>query len=278
MLFALGVKSLFVTSVHVFLGVTGIAVKSYLHSATQKNESTIHRRIIFILIKLVCSFLITKILFNPHKRLYLIFLCISSFRFLRLQGPLHNFGLLWKWFKLKPSVLKGWNELIDTPVHIWWTKTSTGKWSWTPILKCRSSVTPSRSVGQAEILPLPTIIGETVILHLECKERVQNRLTWHLLSQVLKVELLVRIVGIVRQHLKAGGKITISRFNQEGAFLGVIFGPEGVVTVEFGWLLVHAREYRLVSDSKLVKHRHCNRYWKFKFYFLFNQCERKKLL
>ena len=92
---------------------------------------------------------------------------------------------------------------------------------------------------------------------------MQHRLTRHLLSQVLKVELLVRIVGIARQHLKAGGKITISRFNQEGAFVGVIFGPEGVVTVSFQswlWLLVHAREYRLVSDSKFVKHRHCNRY------------------
>ena len=67
---------------------------------------------------------------------------------------------------------------------------------------------------------------------------MQHRLTRHLLSQVLKVELLVRIVGIARQHLKAGGKITISRFNQEGAFVGVIFGPEGVVTVEFPKLVM----------------------------------------
>ena len=182
---------------------------------------------IFISIMLVCSFLVTKILFDPHNRLYLIFLCILSFRFLGVQGPLHNFGLLWNWLKFKPSVLKSWNELTNTLVHIWWTRPSTGEWSWNPILKWRSSVTPNRSVGQAEILPLPTIIGETVILHLECKERVQHRLTRHLLSQVLKVELLVRIVGITRQHLKAGGKITISRFNQEGAFVGVIFGPEG---------------------------------------------------
>ena len=63
---------------------------------------------------------------------------------------------------------------------------------------------------------------------------MQHRLTRHLLSQVLKVELLVRIVGIARQHLKAGGKITISRFNQEG----VNFGPEGVVTVEFPKLVM----------------------------------------
>lgn len=37
-------------------------------------------------------------------------------------------------------------------------------------------------LGQVEILPLPTIIGETAILRLEFEERVQHRLTRHLLS------------------------------------------------------------------------------------------------
>ena len=46
------------------------------------------------------------------------------------------------------------------------------------------------------------------------------------------------IVEIARHHLKAGGKITVSRFNQERAFVGVIFGPEGVVTVEFPKLVM----------------------------------------
>ena len=49
-------------------------------------------------------------------------------------------------------------------------------------------------LGQVEILPLPTIIGETAILRLEFEERVQHRLTRHLLSYLL-------------------GKITISSFN-----------------------------------------------------------------
>ena len=40
---AQGGKTLFVTSVHVFLGVTGISVKSYLHSATQKNNPSLFR-------------------------------------------------------------------------------------------------------------------------------------------------------------------------------------------------------------------------------------------
>lgn len=110
---------------HVFLRVTRIAVKSYLHSATQKNEQAIHRRIIFIFMKLLCSFLVTKMVFIPFR--------ILSFRFLRLHDPLHNFGLLWNWLKLKLSVLRDWNDLTDTPVHIWWTRTTTGVWSWTPI-------------------------------------------------------------------------------------------------------------------------------------------------
>ena len=37
-------------------------------------------------------------------------------------------------------------------------------------------------LGKVEILPLPTIIGETAILRLEFEERVQRRLTRHLLS------------------------------------------------------------------------------------------------
>ena len=110
---------------HVFLRVTIIAVKSYLHSATQKNEQAIHQRIIFIFMKLLCSFLVTKMIFIPFR--------IISFRFLRLHDPLHNFGLLWNWLKLKLSVLRDWNDLTDTPVHIWWTRTTTGEWSWTPI-------------------------------------------------------------------------------------------------------------------------------------------------
>ena len=110
---------------HVFLSVTRIAVKSYLHSATQKNEQAIHRRIIFIFMKLLCSFLVTEMIFIPFR--------IISFRFLRLHDPLHNFGLLWNWLKLKLSVLRDWNDLTDTPVHIWWTRTTTGEWLWTPV-------------------------------------------------------------------------------------------------------------------------------------------------
>ena len=91
----------------------------------------------------------------------------------------------------------------------------------------------NRSVDQAQILPLPTIRGEPVILRLEFKERVQRRLTRHLSCRVLEIELLVKIVGIARQHLKAGGKITFSRFSQEEAFASVIFRPEGAVSVEF---------------------------------------------
>ena len=90
----------------------------------------------------------------------------------------------------------------------------------------------NRSVGQAQILPLP-INGEPVILRLEFKERVQRRLTRHLSCRVFEIELLVTIVGIARQHLKAGGKIIISRFTQVEAFAGVIFRPEGAVSAEF---------------------------------------------
>ena len=94
-------------------------------------------------------------------------------------------------------------------------------------------VDSNRSVGQAQILPLPIIRGEPVILRLEFKERVQRRLTRHLSCRVFEIELLVTIVGIARQHLKAGGKIIISRFTQVEAFAGVIFRPEGAVSAEF---------------------------------------------
>ena len=99
-------------------------------------------------------------------------------------------------------------------------------------------VESNRSVDQAQILPLPTIRGEPVILRLEFKERVQRRLTRHLSCRVLEIELHVKIVGIARQHLKAGRKIPISRFNQEEAFAGVIFRPEGAVSVEFPKLVM----------------------------------------
>lgn len=62
---------------------------------------------------------------------------------------------------------------------------------------------------------------------------MQRRFTRYLSCRVLEIELLVKIVGIARQHLKAGGKIIISRFSQEEAFAGVIFRPEGAVSVEF---------------------------------------------
>ena len=60
----------------------------------------------------------------------------------------------------------------------------------------------------------------------------------HLSCPVLEIELLVEIVGIASQYLKAGGKITISRFNQGEAFAGVIFRPEGAVSVEFPKLVM----------------------------------------
>ena len=124
-------------------------------------------------------------------------------------------------------------------------------------------VDSNRSVGQAQILPLPTIRGEPVILRLEFKERVQRRLTRHLSCRVLEIELLVKIVGIASQHLKAGGKITISRFNRKRHLLVSSLDRRVLSVLSFQswlWLLVHARGYGLVSDSKLVKHLHCNKY------------------
>ena len=79
---------------------------------------------------------------------------------------------------------------------------------------------------------------------------MQLRLTFHLLSQVLEVELLVAIVGIAGQHLKAIGlKTSLTRFNQEETFTCVIFWPKGVVLVEFPKLIIVAGTFTSIWRS-----------------------------
>ena len=97
-------------------------------------------------------------------------------------------------------------------------------------------------LGQVEILPLPTIIGETAILRLEFEERVQHRLTRH---EEISIRSLFP-VSIRKGHLLLSslGRRVLSLLSFQSWL----------------WLLVHAQGYGLVSDPKLVKHLHYNIY------------------
>lgn len=91
-------------------------------------------------------------------------------------------------------------------------------------------------LGKVEILPLPTIIGETAILRLEFEERVQHRLTRH---EEISIRSLFP-VSIRKGHLLLSslGRRVLSLLSFQSWL----------------WLLVHAQGYGLVSDPKLVKH------------------------
>ena len=135
-------------------------------------------------------------------------------------------------------------------MHILRTGTSTGEYCWKPIFECRPCPTTNRSVSQAEILSLPCLSAKIIVFHLDLKESVQLRLSFHLLSQVLEVELLVAIIGIAGQHLKAiGFETSLTRFNQEETFTCVIFWPKGVVLVEFPKLVIVAGTFTSIWRS-----------------------------
>ena len=144
-------------------------------------------------------------------------------------------------------------------MHILRTGTSTGEYCWKPIFECCPCPTTNRSISQAEILSLPCLSAKVIVFHLDLKESMQLLLSFHLLSQVLEVELLVAIIGIAGQHLKAiGFETSLTRFNQEETFTCVIFGRRVLSCLSFrSWLLLleHSRAYGVVfDDPKLVKH------------------------
>lgn len=167
-----------------------------------------------------------------------------------MYGSSRNWALRWNWLKFEPAVLKGWNVLTYTPMHILRTGTSTGEYRWKPIFECRPCPTTNRSIGQAEILALPCLSTKIIVFCFDLEESVQLWLTFHLLSQVLEVELLVAIVGIAGQHVKAIGlKTSLTRFNQEETFTCVIFWPKSVVLVEFPKLIIVAGTFTSIWRS-----------------------------
>lgn len=167
-----------------------------------------------------------------------------------MYGLSRNWALFRDWLKFEPTVLKGWNVLTYTPMHILRTGTSTGEYCWKPIFECRPCPTTNRSVSQAEISTLPCLSAKVIVFHLDLKESMQLRLSFHLLSQALEVELLVAIIGIAGQHLKAIGlETSLTRFNQEETFTCVIFWPKGVVLVEFLKLIIVAGTFTSIWRS-----------------------------
>ena len=99
-------------------------------------------------------------------------------------------------------------------------------------------------LGKVEILPLPTIIGETAILVSSLKN-VCNIGSLGICCLIFEERSLFP-VSIRKGHLLLSslGRRVLSLLSFQSWL----------------WLLVHAQGYGLVSDPKLVKHLHCNIY------------------